>query len=178
MDATGWIIKLASTALLSLLTVFLTSKLDIRKIPLAFVGSYVFLILLLINASLGEVLVGGASFVAYMLFMLVIFTSSIFYFLVTAVSALLYSLLFPVCIVLLLIFSGGLTFIPIALGIIVLTYLVGFLFLEKKLAATFKYVFFAILAAFIFMTNGFMTEVGVLELSEFITVAIVSFIFI
>ncbi|MDD3646404.1 MAG: DUF2339 domain-containing protein [Candidatus Gracilibacteria bacterium] len=172
-----WIIKLASSAILSISSILAIYNINSKKLSLAFGLSYVFLIILLGTGD--NYLKETTSFVSYMIAILVYFGLGIYYFIKTSFNSVIYILLLPIFIILGLCYTSLLLSIPLTLAIIVLAYLIGFNFAQNKFPSFLKYTFFVILGIFIILTNSYLSiEKIVLELPSFITVLVVSFVFI
>lgn len=172
-----WITKLIWSAIISIMTVLVVYKIDIKKLSFIFIWSYIFLILLLWIWD--NYIKETTSFISYMITILLYFGIWIYYFLKTSLYSLIYLLISPILIILWLSFTGALFSIPLSLAIIVLIYLFGFNFIQSKLPNFLKYIFFIILWVYIFFTNGLISMSHLnLNLISFITVAIISFIFI
>ncbi|MFK7779655.1 MAG: DUF2339 domain-containing protein [Candidatus Gracilibacteria bacterium] len=172
-----WITKLVSSAIISISSILIIYKLNIKTLPYIFVGSYIFLILLL--GSGNSYIKETTSFISYMLAIVLYFGLGVYYFLKTNFSSLIYVLFAPILIILGLSFTGGLISIVLSLAIIVLIYLLGFNFIQSKLPPSLKYIFFGILGIYIFLTNSLISLESInLDLPSFITVLIVSFLFI
>lgn len=172
-----WIIKLASSAILSISSILAIYNINSKKLSLAFWLSYVFLIILLWTWD--NYLKETTSFVSYMIAILVYFGLWIYYFIKTSFNSVIYILLLPIFIILGLCYTSLLLSIPLTLAIIVLAYLIWFNFAQNKFPSFLKYTFFVILWIFIILTNSYLSiEKIVLELPSFITVLVVSFVFI
>jgi len=172
-----WIIKLISSTIVSISTIFVIYKLDSKQLSGIFLWSYIFLILLL--GTWDSYIKETTSFISYMITIMLYFGLWIYYFLRTSFDSILFILLAPILIILWLSFTWGLVSIISSLAIIVLIYLFWFNLIKDKLPNIFKYFFFAILWIYIFLTNSFISLQSLnLDLASFITVLIVSFIFI
>ena len=172
-----WITKLIFSAFISLLSIATLYKIDTSKLSSVFVWSYIFLMLLLWTWE--SYIQETTSFISYMITIAVYFWVWIYYFLKTSFSSLVYILAAPIFILLWLGFTGWLSSIIFALAIIVGLYLIGFTFIQEKLPNFLKYFFFIILWIYIFCSNALLTlDSYVLEISSFITVLIISFLFI
>ena len=172
-----WILKLVWSAIISIATISTVYKLDIKKLSLIFIWSYIFLVLLLWSWDL--YIRETTSFISYMITILLYFGIGIYYFLKTSFNSLVYILLAPIMIILWLSFSWWLISIVLAMAVIVLIYLLWFNLIKNKLPDSLKYVFFAILWIYIFLTNSYLSIDTVnLDLASFVTVLIVSFVFI
>lgn len=174
-----WITKLVASAILGFLTILNFSKKGVSNIPSVFIINYVFIILLLISGSDNSIISMTWSFISYMITILFFFGIWVWLFLKETLTSVATLLLFPILIVLGLIFSGSIALVTPALGIIVLAYLMSFNFLESTLAPAMKYLFFWILGWFIFMVNSFLSINSIeLNIMSFLTVIVISFIFI
>jgi len=172
-----WIIKLIWSAIISISTILVIYKIDSNKLSSIFIWSYIFLILLLWSWNI--YIKETTSFISYMITILLYFGIWIYYFLKTSFNSLIYILLSPILIILGLSFSWDIFSMPLSLSIIVLIYLVGFNFIQSKLPNFLKYIFFIILWIYIFFTNSLFSIQNIsLDLYSFITVIIISFIFI
>ncbi len=172
-----WIVKLIWSAIISISTILVVYKIDSNKLSYIFVWSYIFLILLLWSWDL--YIKETTSFISYMITILLYFGIWIYYFLKTSFNSLIYVLLSPILIILGLSFSWDIFSIPLSLSIIVLIYLIGFNFIQSKLPNFLKYIFFTVLWFYIFFTNWLLSVNNLnLDLASFITVIIVSFVFI
>lgn len=174
-----WITKLIASAILGFLTIINFSQTGKENIPKIFIMNYIFIIGLLLAGADNGILEIGTSFISYMISILFFFAIGIWLFLKKSLKSIWVLFIFPIFIVLWLIFSGSVGFITPALAIIVLAYLIWFNFLESILAPTMKYIFFWILGIFIFIVNSFLSFHFVsLDFTSFITVIIISFIFL
>ena len=172
-----WIVKLVSSTIISIITIFTVYNIDTKKLSSIFIWSYIFLILLL--WSWDNYIKETTSFITYMISILIYFGIWIYYFLKTSFNSLIYLLISPILIILWLSFTWDLISITLALAVITLIYLIWFNFIQNKLPNFLKYIFFTVLWIYIFMTNSFINFENItLELPSFITVLIVSFIFI
>ena len=174
-----WITLLVSSALLWLLTILSFTKSDVSKIPMIFIGNYIFIILLLISGWDNNILSATSSFISYMLSILFFFGIWIWLFLKELILSITSVLIFPILIILGLIFTWTVTFIVPALATLVLVYLVWFNNIQSSLSPVLKYVFFWLLWGFIFMVNSFFSFNSIdLTLSSFITVILITFVFL
>ena len=172
-----WIVKLVSSTIISIASIFVIYKIDLKQLSGVFLWSYIFLVLLL--WSWGIYIKETTSFISYMMTIVLYFGIWIYYFLKTSFNSLIYILIAPILILLWLSFTWGLVSIVWSLAIIILIYLLWFNFIQEKLPNFLKYIFFSILGIYIFLTNSFLSIQGItLDLASFITVIIVSFIFI
>lgn len=175
-----WIAKLFSSAILwvvSLFSIYKYSDDKENKLKYLFIANYIFLIFLIINWSDYLIIKETTSFLAYILYIILIFWFSVFLFLKTSIKSILIVLLFPIFIILWLSFNSGIEFVSFALSIITIMYLVWFLFIEINLSHIHKYIFFWVLAFFIFslnLTNNFYVKD--LSLISFISIIATSFI--
>ena len=171
-----WIIKLVSSAIISVSSIFVVYKLDLTKLFWIFIWTYMFLVLLLIGWD--SYIKETTSFISYIITILLYFGIWIYYFLKTSFNSLIYLLISPILIVLGLSFSWAIFSIPLTLAIIVLLYLIWFNFIQTKLPNFLKYIFFIVLWIYIFLTNSFLSFESInLDLPSFVTVIIVSFVF-
>ena len=174
-----WITVLVSSAVLWFITILNLVKSDSSKVAHILIGNYICIILLLISGWDNNIFTGTSSFISYMLSILFFFGIWIWLFMKQAVTSIHSFLIFPILIVLGLIFSGTISFIAPSLAIIVLTYLVWFNFIQASLSPTLKYIFFVILWGFIFMVNSFFSFNSIeLNLASFITVILITFVFL
>lgn len=174
-----WITVLVSSALLGFLTILNLVKSDSSKVAQILIGNYIFIILLLISGWDNNIFTGTSSFISYMLSILFFFGIWIWLFMKQAIISIHSFLIFPILIVLWLIFSGTISFIAPSLAIIVLAYLVWFNFIQASLSPALKYIFFGILWWFIFMVNSFFSFNSIdLNLPSFITVILITFVFL
>jgi len=172
-----WIITLVWSMIVSIISILVVYRVDSTKLSGLFIWSYIFLILLLWNW--GSYVKETTSFISYMITILLYFGIWIYYFLKTSFNSLISLLFFPILIILWLSFSWALFSIPLTLAIIVLLYLVWFNFIQDILPNIFKYFFFWVLWIYIFLSNSLLSFNSLnLDLYSFITVIIVSFIFI
>ena len=174
-----WITILVSSAVLWLLTILNLVKSDSSKVVHILIGNYICIILLLISGWDNNIFTGTSSFISYMLSILFFFGIWIWLFMKQAVTSIHSFLIFPILIVLGLIFSGTISFIAPSLAIIVLAYLVWFNFIQASLSPALKYIFFGILWGFIFMVNSFFSFNNIdLNLTSLITVILITFVFL
>lgn len=172
-----WILKLSSSAIVSISTIFVIYKLEKKHIQSIFVISYIFLILLLWNG--GVYIKETSSFILYMVTILLYFFVWIYFFLRTNLYSLIYLLFTPIFIIFGLNVSWILINIVPVLAIIVLIYLIWFIFVKDKLPNFLKYIFFIILWIYIFLTNSFLVFNQVLlNTNSFITVVAVWFAYL
>ncbi len=173
-----WITKLLSSGFLWFISIISLYKKNPETIVSIFVLNYIFIILLLISGSDISILWGSMSFISYMTSILLFFWIWVWLFTLQAIKSITPLLLFPILIVIWLIFSGSVFFIAPAIAILVLTYLIWFQFLESFLTPVFKYFFFWILGWFILLSNSYLSfHLVDISFSSFITVVIVSFVF-
>ena len=172
-----WIITLSSSAILSISSIYTVYKLDSKQLSWMFLWSYIFLVLLLWNGDI--YLKETTSFISYMVTIVLYFAIWIYFFLKTSFNSIAFLMFSPILIVLWLCFTWVLINITIVLALIVFVYLVWFVFVKDRLPEILKYFFFVVLWIYIFLTNSFLAFQPVqLELANFITVIIVSFVFI
>ncbi|MDD2871931.1 MAG: DUF2339 domain-containing protein [Candidatus Gracilibacteria bacterium] len=171
-----WILKLVSSAIISISSIYTVYKIDSTQLSWVFLGSYIYLVLNMGTAE--NYLKETTSFISYMITLVLYFSIGIYYFLRTSFNSLVFLLLGPIFIVLGLNFSGILINITSVLAIIVFVYLLGFTFVKDRLPNFLKYLFFIVLGIYIFITNSFLSfQSFQLEIANFITVIIVSFVF-
>jgi len=174
-----WITKLLSSGFLWFISIISLYKKNPELILSIFILNYIFIILLLISGSDISILWGSMSFISYMTSILLFFWVWVWLFTLQSIKSITPLLLFPILIVIWLIFSGSVFFIAPAIAILVLTYLIAFQFLESFLAPVFKYFFFWSLGWFLLLSNSYLSYHLVdISFSSFFTVIIVSFIFI
>lgn len=172
-----WIIKLFSSTIVSISTIFIVYKIDKNQLGQLFFWSYFFLILLLGNWE--WYLWETVSFISYMTTILLYFGIWIYYFLRTSINSLIYLLISPILILLWLGISWDIINISLSLIIIVFVYLIWFNFIQSKLPNFLRYVFFIVLWIYIFCSNTLLVLDSVnLDLYSFISVLVVSFVFI
>lgn len=172
-----WIIKLFSSAIISISTIFVIYGIDKNQLGKLFFWSYFFLILLLGNWEL--YIWETTSFISYMITILLYFGIWIYYFLRTSINSLIYLLISPILILLWLGLSWDAINISLSLIIIVFVYLIWFNFIQSKLPNFLRYVFFIVLWIYIFCSNTLLVLDSVsLDFPSFISVLIVSFVFI
>ncbi|MDD3144966.1 MAG: DUF2339 domain-containing protein [Candidatus Gracilibacteria bacterium] len=181
----GWIIKFVASAMLSLGVLYNLYKDNYKNINSVFITSFIFLILGLISGSDNGLINNNLSFVTYLISILVFFFVGITLFLKNAISNLLSIIIFPILIILGLLFVGDLHFIEISLGTVIIAYLIGFSLISNpsnndvEIGNGIKYVFFSILGIFIFIVNSYLSfSLTDINFISFITVLIVSFVFL
>jgi len=116
-----WITKLSASALISISSIFVIYKLNIKALSYIFIWSYIFLILLLWTWE--WYIKETTSFISYMITIVLYFGLWIYYFLRTSFNSLIYLLFAPILIILGLSISWWLISIVLSLAIIVLIYL-------------------------------------------------------
>ena len=174
-----WISILISSAILWLLTIVTFVKTHPTKIPTIFIGNYIFIILLLFSGWDHNIISWTSSFISYMISILFFFGIWIWLFMKEIILSITSILIFPIFITLGLVFTGTLSLIAPALAVIVLAYLIGFNSIQANLSPVLKYVFFWLLWGFIFMINSFFSFNSIeLNLTSFITVILITFIFL
>ncbi|MCP4523695.1 MAG: DUF2339 domain-containing protein, partial [Candidatus Gracilibacteria bacterium] len=175
----GWIAKMVASGLLGVITILnLSQNKSVNLSPL-FIGNYIFIILLLFAGGTKGILGSTGGFISYMLSIVLFFGIGVWFFLKNIFTSLATLLLFPIFIVLGLIFSGSMAFIAPALGIIVLVYLLSFYFLENTFPPYLKYLFFGLLGGFIFTVNLKLAITNfILPFGSFLTVLIITFVFL
>lgn len=172
-----WIVKLASSAIISILSIYTVYKIDIKQLFWIFIWSYLFLVFLLWTWD--NYLKETTSFISYMFTIVLYFAIGIYCYLKTSFNSLIFLLFSPIFIVLWLSFSRVLFSITKVLALIVLVYLVWFVFIKDKLPDFLKYIFFIVLWFYIFITNSYLSISAInLSFVNLLTVIIVSFIFI
>ncbi len=172
-----WIVKLASSAIISISSIYVVYKIDYKQLSLVFLWSYLFLVFLLTSgwSYINET----SSFISYMITIVLYFGVWIYCFLKTSFNSLIFLLVSPILIVLWLSFSWVITSIVNVLAMIVFIYLIWFVFVKDKLPDFLKYIFFTILWIYIFITNSYLSFSNIdLSFVNLLTVIIVSFIFI
>lgn len=180
-----WIIKFVASAILSLWVLYNLYKDNYKNINSVFITSFIFLILGLISGSDNWLINNNLSFVTYLISILVFFFVWITLFLKNAISSLLSIIIFPILIILWLLFVWDLYFIEISLWTIIIAYLIWFSLISSpnnndvKIGNWIKYLFFTILAIFIFIVNSYLSfSLTDINFVSFITVLIVSFVFL
>ena len=174
-----WIIKLLSSWILWLITIFsLYNKNSVDKnIWIVFILNYVFIVLLL-GGSWVWILWNWISYISYMISILLFFWVWVFLVLYGSIKNILPLFVFPLLIILWLSFVTGFM-VTTSLAIVVLVYLIWFIFLSNVLSSSFKYIFFILLAIFICFINSFVSFNSYdLTFSSFLITVIVSFIFL
>ena len=179
-----WIIKFVASAILSLWVLYNLYKDNYKNINSVFITSFIFLILELISGSDNWLINNNLSFVTYLISILVFFFVWITLFLKNAIKNLLSIIIFPILIILWLLFVWDLHFIEISLWTVIIAYLIWFSLISSpnnndvKIGNWIKYLFFAILAIFIFIVNSYLSfSLTDINFVSFITVLIVSFVF-
>ncbi|PID87336.1 hypothetical protein CSB07_01910 [Candidatus Gracilibacteria bacterium] len=179
----GWIVKLISSALVGVVTLFVIYKNNPKLLKFVFPINYIVIIFMLFGGG-GDVVSMLSASISYMAVIILFFMIGIFYLLSFGTTLLYQIFIFPVLIVFGLIFIWGsnlISFIPFLLLSIVLAYIGAFLFIKNEISVFFKYFFFVVLGIFIVLTNGYLgISTAQIELSniKFITVLIASFIFL
>lgn len=171
-----WILKILSSTILSLSSIYIIYKLDNKSLPIVFSWAYVFVIFLLWNWE--SFLEETISLFAYMMILTIYFFVWIYYFLKTSLYFIVSLLFLPLLIILGLSFVSLIIYLPLVLVYIVLLYLVWFLFISEKTSNIFKYIFFILLWFFIFTSNfNILLQDKELWFLSFITIIFVSLIF-
>jgi len=172
-----WVAKLITSTFISISSIFTIYNIDKAKLSTIFIWSYIFLMLLLWTWE--TYIKETTSFISYMISIILFFGIWIYFFLKTNVFSLVYILFAPILIILWIWFAWWLASIILTLAIIVFLYLLGFTFIQDKLPNFLKYIFFIILWFYIFLTNSLLSIQSMdLSMISFITVLIISFIFI
>lgn len=174
-----WISVLIASAILWIVSIYSFVKNNPKQLNNIFIGNYVVIILLLISGWDIHILSQTWSFISYMISILLFFGIWIWLFVKQLFHSIISILIFPILIILGLIFTGAIDFVTQSLWIIVLFYLIAFSFIQNVLNPTFKYIFFFLLWGFIFMVNSFSSfEYVMLNLQNFIITAAISFVFL
>ena len=174
-----WISKFVFSGILWLITLFSLYKSQYSKLWNIFILNFVFIILGLIIWWESNLIGENLSFITYMISILLFFWFGVLSFIKNIISSILSIILFPIIIIMWMLFTWNLSFIEISLWITVLSYLLAFSFLQKLLPSFVKYIFFGILGIFIFLTNWFLSfSINNQSFISFITILIISFIFI
>lgn len=189
----GWLVKLAAMAFLSLLGIYAAYNNDQKqKMPQYFILSYLFFALLLGfgNSALGMALGNFEIMIGYILFLAMMLTASVFVFSQIAISGLFYLLFAPLAILISLVFTdvlhiGNIIFVLTGTAFL---YLIIFARLAASLTAVMRYSFFAVLGLFIFLTSNFINvtqnnlhglgEVGFIANMQAYGVIVTSFLFL
>ncbi len=187
-DTSGWIIKMISSVVLSAITIytFWNNKKSQWKdstvgIVHLFLTSYVFVfLLLLIWWWKWDILNSWISFLTYIWILLWFFAVSISLLKNNKNNSLLEISLFIPLLLFLWILLTGQAFSWLALLIVfILSYLMGFVFLQKSMWSILSYVYFILMWIFIFASDfSLLAESSMYEFPKFITLIIVSFVFL
>ena len=187
-DTSGWIIKMLSSVVLSATTIYTfwnnkkaTRNSNLTWIMHLFLSSYVFVfLLLLIWWVKGEILNAWISFIVYVWILLWFFSVSISLLKKHKDNSLLQMSLFIPLLLFLWILLTWQAFSSLALLIIfIFSYLIGFVFLQNSLSSVLSYAYFILMWVFILMWNlSLLTDISIYELPKFITLVVVSFIFL
>lgn len=174
-----WVSMLVWSAIVGVTTLYVIYKIKKGLLSTVFWLNYLFIILLLF--WIWGIPASPTTYMSYMFSILFFFWIWIYYLLAVS-STLIYQIfLFPVLIVLGLIFSWSIIAVPFSLLLIILFYMWAFAFIWNSISNFFKYFFFWILWFFIFLGNSYIwISYPKIELSniEFITTVITSFIFL
>jgi len=138
-----WIIKLVSSAIISIFSIWVVYKIDSNKVPSLLIWAYIFLMLLLWTGNV--YIKETTSFISYMITIVLYFSVWLYFFLKTSINSILFLLFSPILIILGLCFSWLLINIASVLALVILVYLVWFVFVKDKLRGAFKYFFFIVL---------------------------------
>lgn len=158
---TGWLVKLAMMAILSLVTFFTAYRNNqAHNLDKYFVSSYLFLMLLIGygDSVLNEAFAGGFIVFSYSLHLILLIIAGIYIYTATAITSIFYILAAPFVILLWLIFGEILPFAMLTYVLIgtVIFYLGAFVYLLPKLAIRLQYGFFTILGTFILFISSFV----------------------
>jgi len=174
-----WISKFVFSWILGFLTLWSLYKSNYKNLGAIFIANYVFIILWLIAWSSSSIIWWNLSFVSYLASILFFFWFWVVFFIKKALTSISSIIMFPIIIIMWLIFTWTISFIEISLWIVVLSYLVAFMFLEEILPNFIKYIFFGILWWFIFLTNSFLSfSFNELNIYSVIIITLISFVFI
>ena len=193
-DSIWWSAKIILTSILSIISIVAVWKFkglnhDTSKIVLnLFIWAYIFIILNLLNSTtnhtwmmqvMWNALESSLWFIIYNLILI-----SLFIFSIKLINksksnqnTLSIFIFIPLIILIWILFSGNMIFSPFVLVWTIITYLIWFMFLWT-LSNIFSYIFFVILAIFIFLFNLDIWTFSDTSISEFITIIITSLVFL
>ncbi len=162
MVASGWLIKLIATGMLTLLTFFVAYKNErIKQIAWYFAGGYLFLIALI---GLGGIampweLRSLPVLLGYFLFMILMLASGVVIFTLTSAISILILMATPLLIITGLVLTNTIMFnsiVFVLLGVLVI-YLAVFVYISKLMIGALQYAYFFLVGVFVILLSGYMS---------------------